>query len=176
MTTRSIWPAVRAILALAVAMSAAGCDVVGGLLPSPIPTPAEDGRGRPPFGPVDTTLTRLDAFAILKHVEGGSLCRQVPPLGGGGGGDHYLSEQAFFCPGLPDNRDVWFLFTDAWELALQGAGVTTGTGGGETGGQADPLVVAWVLRGDNAVGSSRVTGVNTPGGLTIFVSLDLVIP
>jgi hypothetical protein len=60
--------------------------------------------------------------------------------------------------------------------SLLGTGAASGSGGGHSGDASEPITTDWNVRGETMVGTSRVLGVNGPGTLTIYVSVDLVTP
>jgi hypothetical protein len=163
----------RAAAGLLAAMTLAGSVAAAcSLLPGPPPTPAPPVvvAPVPSPGPTDTALMRLDPETVLRSVPGGAACR--PGTLVGSHGDYHLL-RSFVCPRVGDDRTVYFTFADAWESALVGTGGAAGSGGGEWGGPTDPLANDWVLDGETRTGTSRVLGVNGPGTLTLFVSLDL---
>lgn len=159
-------------IALALVLPVAACSG----LPSVVPTPGSRPVPAPPtFGPTDEALARLNPEAVMKRVRGGERCRRSPPFGSSGGGSDWHMVAGFSCQRFGNDRDVWFEFADAWEAELAALG-SLGSSGGDMGGPEDPLVEDWSVRGETSVGTSRLIGVNGPGTLQIFVSLDLVAP
>jgi hypothetical protein len=158
-------------IAAAMALLPAACSGLPSIVPTPESRPVP---AAPTFGPTDLALARLDPEAVMKRVRGGERCRPTPPFGGHGGDDWHMVA-GFSCQRFGNDRDVWFEFADAWEAELAAIG-SAGSSGGDTGGPDDPLVEDWDIRGETRVGTSRLIGVNGPGTLQIFVSLDLVFP
>lgn len=152
------------------ALLLAGC---GTTLPSRAPTPAVPVAPAPSPGPIDLALTRIDPLQVLRSVPGGAACR-AGTLVGSHGSFHALSD--FTCPRVGDDRNVYFLFADAYEAALRDAGATLGGSGGVTGDAGQPIAKDWTVRGDAWVGTARVIGENGPGTLRLLVSLDLLAP
>lgn len=164
--------AAGAIMALAIA----GCGTVLPSQPTPPPPPGPPFVPAPTPGPVDLRLFGIDPFQVLRSVEGGAACRQGTLAGGHGsdGGFHALSD--FTCPRLGNDRNVYFLFVDAYEAALRDAGVELPGRGSESGDASQPIATDWTVRGDARIGTARVIGENGPGTLRLFVSLDLLAP
>ena len=154
-------------------LSLAGCA----LLPSPTPGPVPVRPvGEAGLGPVDRAVAAVDAQRILKSVEGGAACREGSFAGGRGGGDGWHSLRDFVCPRNGDDRTVYFLFADAFKAAVLATGATSDGEGAESGAASQPIVTDWALRGDRSVGTARLLGVNGPGTLTLYLSVDLVVP
>jgi hypothetical protein len=161
---------VLASAALAV-MALAACS----LLPAPTATPGPVvvvPPGRPP-GPADTALQGLDPEEVLRSVAGGDACRPGTLIGSHSA---YHMLRDYVCPRIGDDRNVYFLFAEAWEASLKETGARMGGGGGAMGALDDPVTQDWTLAGETMAGTSRVLGVNGPGKLTLYVSLDLVTP
>ncbi len=115
----------------------------------------------------------LDPEEVLRSVPGGRLCKAGSLIGSHG---QWHMIQDYVCPRGGDDRTVYFLFEEAWEVALLGTGATSSGGGGQSGDASEPITTDWNVAGETMVGTSRVLGVNGPGTLTLFVSLDLVTP
>ena len=143
-------------------------------LPSPTRPPAPVVfEPDPPPGAADKALQALDPEVVLRSVAGGRQCRSGSLIGSH---NNYHMVRDYVCPRAGDDRTVYFLFTEAWEAALLGTGATSIGGGGGLSDASEPIVHDWALAGETMVGTSRVLGVNGPGTLTLFVSLDLVVP
>ncbi len=160
-----------AVLATGIASAIAACSLLPGATASPGPVVAV--RPNPPPGPVDKALQTLDPEAVLRSVPGGRMCRSGTLVGSHGS---YHMVRDYTCPRAGDDRTVYFLFTEAWEAALLGTGATSSSGGSAMGEASEPIAADWSLRGETMTGTSRVLGVNGPGTLTLYVSLDLVTP
>jgi hypothetical protein len=145
------------------------------LLPSPSQRPAPVVFEPPdlPPGAADKALQALDPEAVLRSVAGGRQCRAGSLIGSHGS---YHMIRNYVCPRAGDDRTVYFLFTEDWEAALLGTGATSSSGGSSSSDASEPIATDWALAGETMVGTSRVLGVNGPGTLTLFVSLDLVVP
>ena len=164
--------AAGAIMALAIA----GCGTVLPSQPTPPPTPGPPAVPAPPPGPVDLRLFGIDPFRVLRSVEGGPACRQGTLVGGRVGDDRFHALSDYTCPRLGDDRNVYFLFVDAYEAALRDAGAEVPGRGTVSGDASQPMSTDWDVRGNARFGTARVIGENGPGTLRLFVSLDLLAP
>ena len=154
----------------------AGCGTLRPSAPIPPPAPGQPNAPVPTPGPVDLGLRQIDPFSILRSVDGGAACRQGFLTGSHGGGTRFHALSDFTCPRAGNDRNVYFLFADAYEAALRDAGATVGGSGGESGDASQPIATDWSVRGDTMAGTARVIGDNGPGTLRLFVSLDLLAP
>ena len=154
----------------------AGCGTLLPSQPTPPPAPGPPFVPAPTPGPADLALQGIDALGILRSVEGGAGCREGTLVGSHGGGDRFHMLQDFTCPRLGNDRNVYFLFVDAYEAALRDIGATVGGRGGESGDANQPIATDWNVRGNASLGTARVIGENGPGTLRLFVSLDLLAP
>ena len=164
------------VLAVTIAAACMGSVIAAcSLLPSPTlpPAPVVFEPPKPPPGPADRALMALDPEAVLRSVPGGRQCRPGTLVGSNGS---YHMIRDYVCPRAGDDRTVYFLFTEAWGPALTGTGATSSGGGGMSGDASQPITTDWNLRGETMTGLSRVLGVNGPGTLTLYVSIDLATP
>ena len=160
------------VMVTAVAVIAGACSPAVSTLP-PVPTPAPVAQ-RPVLTDRDRGLARFDPAESIKGVAGGQACR-VEGGGGGGDGETFHSESVVICPRAGDDRTIYFLLVDAIEADLRRIGTVPGRGQ-SLGVVPEPLSTVWDVRGDAYRGSVRALGVNGLGNISIFVSMDLVVP
>jgi hypothetical protein len=137
-------------------------------------SPSVQGVGHAAKGPADVALERFDLAAILKTIDGRSVCRLE---GGGSSGtsDRVHIAWTVTCPRPGSDRTVYFQLTDAIEAEL-GRIATINGQTGEGGDAAAPISTVLGVRGNAYIGSVRVLGVNGVANITTFVDIDLAIP
>ena len=165
-------PAGLALGALVAALVAASCDVVS---PPPATPAASPVAFRPVLGadPVVTALASIDPLTVLRGVEGGAACQPGTIAGGHASDDAIVRTTDLVCQRFGNDRTVYFLFEEAYAAELERAGVTVTGSGREAAGAEDPISTDWSLRGEFVTGTARLIGVNEPGLLHLFVTLDI---
>lgn len=140
----------------------------------PNPQPVEPVSHRPALGDADRALAQFDPTELIKQLKEGQTCRGE---GGGSSGtdDTLHRDWVLTCPRVGDDRTIYFLVADAIEAELNQIATVPGSGA-KLGDVPNPLSNVWDIRGNAYLGSMRALGVNGNGSISIFVSLDLIVP